>query len=169
MELSDVFALVGGGAALIGAGVAIWQAIEARRARNEARELSRDTAAVAAEANSMWKSIAESQKVVAQAHRPKAWGIPRHGRGDYWTIRNTSERGIVVERIDIKPEAAAFLLELEGTLPQLFRAGELIEFFARARLSLSIRSITVTWKFQNGDETHHSTRTLDSPYPARER
>jgi len=161
MDMGDVAGLIGGGAAVAGAGVAIWQAIDARRARDEARESSAEAAALAADSNASWQRIATAQEIVAQAHRPKAWGVPKRGQGDLWTIRNTSERAIVVERIDVKPEGAAeSLLEVDGVIPRLFRAGELLEFMAHARLTLSIRTITIVWRFDGDDAIHDSSRTL---------
>lgn len=161
MDATEVIALLGGSAALVGAGVAIWQAIDARRARNEARQASSEAAALAAESNAAWNSIAESQKVVAQAHRPKAWSTTKHHSGDLWTIRNTSERPIVVESLVATPENTQTLLEPEGIIPRSFKAGELLEFYARSRFTLSIRKVTLVWRFEGEDgHAHNSERTL---------
>ncbi|MEV8167973.1 hypothetical protein AB0O70_08585 [Microbacterium paraoxydans] len=161
MKINDVIGLIGGVAAIAGAVVAIWQAIDARRARDEAKRSSVDAASLAEQSNAAWQRIASAQEIVAQAHRPKAWGVPRLGLGDLWAIRNTSERTIVVDRIDAKPEAAQPLLQVHEALPQKFRAGELLEFYARARHSLAIRTITIVWRFDGEDQTHDSARTLD--------
>lgn len=169
MDTGDVVGLISGIAAIAAAGVAIWQALEARRARDEAKESSAEAAALAEKSNTAWQRIADAQEVVAQAHRPKAWGVPKQGSGDLWTIRNTSERAIVVERIEVKPTDAQPLLELEGSLPAQFRAGELLELFARSRYTLAIRSITIIWRFEQEPETHDSTRTLDARSTSRRR
>lgn len=169
MDIGDIVGLIGGGAAILGAGVASWQAIEARRARDEAKRSSAEAAALAERSNAAWQRIADAQEVVAQAHRPKAWGVLKRGTGDLWTIRNTSERAIIVDRIDVKPEPAQPLLQVDEALPHQFRAGELLEFFARARHSLTIRTINIVWRFVGEDETHDSSRALDGPPSSRSR
>jgi len=160
MGMSELIALGGAVVGVAAAAAAFWQAREARKSRLAAEKSSEEAAALAAESNAAWKSIAESQKVVAQAHRPKAWGVTKRGTGDLWTIRNTSERAILVERIDVKPDSAQPLLEVDGELPRIFRAGELLEFYARARMSLSIRTVTIVWRFDGEDLQHDSTRSL---------
>lgn len=74
MKINDVIGLIGGVAAIAGAVVAIWQAIDARRARDEAKRSSVDAASLAEQSNAAWQRIASAQEIVAQAHRPKAWG-----------------------------------------------------------------------------------------------
>jgi len=157
VDSGDVIGLVGGIAALIGAGVAIWQAVDARHARDEARQSSEEAAEVAAESVAAWKSIAESQKVVALAHRPKAWSEAKRGSGDLWTVRNTSERPLSVLRIDVTPDNAAPLLRVEGSLPRRFKPGELLELYAEARLGLSIRIVTIVWRFDDEDGPLHDS------------
>jgi hypothetical protein len=157
VDSGDVIALVGGIAAVIGAGVAIWQAIDARRARNEARRSSDAAARVAAESAAAWQSIAESQKAVALAHRPKAWSEAKRGTGDLWNVRNTSERAINVARIDVTPPNAAPLLRVEGSLPRRFKRGELLEFYAEALMGLSIRIVTIIWRFDDEEGPLHDS------------
>ena len=157
MDSGDVIGLIGGTAAMVGAGVAIWQAIDARRARDEARQSSEEAAVVAAESAAAWKSIAESQKVVALAHRPKAWSEAKRGSGNLWTVRNTSERPISVVQIDVTPDNAAPLLRVEGSLPRRFKPGALLELYTEARLGLSIRIITIVWRFGDEDGPLHDS------------
>jgi hypothetical protein len=161
MDMADWIGIIGAVAAILAAVAAFVQARQARRARADAQAAGRETAALAAEANSAWRRIADAQEIVAQAHRPKAWGVPKGGSGDLWVIRNTSERPITLDRIDVLPTEASSLLELDGDVPRLFRAGEQLHFWARARLALSIRSITLVWRFADEDgATHDSERTL---------
>jgi len=167
MDTGDVIGLISGIAAIAAAGVAIWHALDARRARDEAKKSSAQAAALAEKSNAAWQRIADAQEVVAQAHRPKAWSVPKPGSGDLWTIRNTSERAIIVDRIDVKPADAQPLLEVENPLPGRFRAGELLELFARSRYTLAIRMITIVWRFEDESESHSSTRTLDARAPSR--
>lgn len=162
MDTGDLVGLISGIAAIAAAGIAIWQALDARRARDEAKKSSTEAAALAEKSNTAWQRIADAQEVVAQAHRPKAWGVPKRGSGDLWIIRNTSERTILVDRIDVRPADAQPLLEVENSLPSRFRAGEILELFARSRYTLAIRSITIVWRFEQELETHESTRTLDA-------
>ncbi|MCJ1706897.1 hypothetical protein [Microbacterium sp. VKM Ac-2923] len=157
MDMGDIVGIIGGAAAIAGAGVAIWQAIDARRARDEARKSSADAAALAADSNAAWQRIAAAQEVVAQAHRPKAWSDVKRGPGDLRTFRNTSERPIVVTRLDVTPQEAQPLLRVEGELPRRFKAGELLEIYTEARLGLSIRIVTIIWRFDDEDGPEHDS------------
>ncbi|MFE7845922.1 hypothetical protein ACFUTX_12120 [Microbacterium sp. NPDC057407] len=147
--------------AILAAIAAFAQAREAKKARAAAQAAGRETAVLAAEANRAWTRIADAEEIVAQSHRPKAWGPLKGGAGDLWVIRNTSERPIMLERIDVVPKEATPLFELDVELPKLFRAGEQLQFWARSRYALSIRTITLHWEFadENGP-AHDSERTL---------
>lgn len=161
MEVSDWVGVAGAIAAILAAIAAFVQARQANKARADAQAAGMNTAALAEEANRVWTRIADAQEIVAQSHRPKAWGVPKGGEGDLWVIRNTSERPITLERVDVVPNEATPLLELDGDLPKLFRAGEQLHFWARFRHTLSIRTITLRWRF--ADEVgpaHDSERTL---------
>jgi len=161
MTTADQIALGGVVVSLIAAAVAMWQAADARRARKDAQKASIEAADRAEEANAIWGSIAESQKLVAQAYRPKAWGVPKRVQ-DRWMIRNTSKRRIRLERIDVKPQSASLLLKMEGSLPLIFASGELLEFSAHERSGLAVRALDLVWRFDDepDGDLHTSTRTL---------
>lgn len=116
--MGDWIGIVATLAATLAAGAAFVQASQARRARADAQAAGRETAKLAAEANSAWNRIADAQETVAHAHRPKAWGPLKGGSGDLWVIRNTSERPITLHRIEVTPAEAHPLLEVDGDLPQ---------------------------------------------------
>lgn len=158
MSGSDWIAIAAALIALIGAGFAGWQAREASQARRAAAESSKEAAALAAESAAAWKSIAESQRQVALAHRPKAWSDVKAGPGDLRTIRNSSERPIRVERIDASPEAAQGLVRVEGGIPRTLKAGELLELYVSARMGLAVRHVTIVWRFDDEDGPIHDSQ-----------
>jgi hypothetical protein len=161
VDISDWVGTVAALAAVLAAVAAFLQARQARNARVDAEGASRETVVLAAEANATWKRIADAHEVVAQAHRPKAWGAAKGGSGDLWVVRNTSERPITLEHVDVAPIEAATLLEVDGDLPRTFKAGAQFHFWARARLTLSIREVTLVWCFADEDgPTHRSSRTI---------
>ncbi|MFC7925084.1 hypothetical protein [Microbacterium laevaniformans] len=161
MDVSDWIGLAGASAAILAAIAAFVQARQAERARADAQAAGRESAALAEEANRAWARIADAQEVVAQSHRPKAWGKIKGGSGDLWVIRNTSERPITVEHIEVVPTEATPLLELDGDLPKKYRAGEQLQLWARSRLGLNIRTITLHWRFADEDgPAHDSERAL---------
>ncbi|MBO3664071.1 hypothetical protein [Microbacterium stercoris] len=162
MDAFDAVGLIGGVAALLGAGAAFWQAGEARKARRDAEAAGTEAAARAAEATSALNRMAAAQEDVAFASRPEAWGVPKPHSGDLWLVRNSSKRPMILERIEARPTQAQQLLEVEGDLPREIRAGELVEFLARARYTLAIRTITIVWRFADEDDApeHRSTRSL---------
>ncbi|WP_153008948.1 hypothetical protein [Microbacterium testaceum] len=162
MSGSDLIAIVGAFIALLGAGFAGWQAWIARQARQDAAESSREAATLAAESAAAWKSIAESQKQVALAHRPKAWSEVKIGPGDLRVVRNSSERPIRVQRIDATPGEAQALVRVEGDLPRTLKAGELLELYVSARMGLAVRHVTIIWRFADEDgPTHDSQRRVN--------
>lgn len=159
--MGDWIGIVATLAATLAAGAAFVQASQARRARADAQAAGRETAKLAAEANSAWNRIADAQETVAHAHRPKAWGPLKGGSGDLWVIRNTSERPITLHRIEVTPAEAHPLLEVDGDLPRTFKAGQQLQLWARTRLGLGIRGITLVWCFADEDgPTHTSARAL---------
>lgn len=158
MSASDWIAVAAAIIAMVGAGFAGWQAWVATQARRDAAKSSEEAAALAAESAAAWKSIAESQKQVALAHRPKAWSDVKIGPGDLRTIRNSSERPIRVERIDASPEAAQALVRVEGAIPRTLKAGELLELFVSARMSLAVRNVTIVWRFADEDGPVHDSQ-----------
>lgn len=162
MNIADWGGIAGGVAGIIGGIVAIWQAFVARKARQEAQTASADAAARASEANAALHRMATAQESIATASRPSAWGVPTSLGGDVWAIRNSSGRPIVLLRVEASPAETQPLLEIGGTLPRQLPPGDLLEFAARARLSLSIRIITLVWHFADEpeSETHDSQRTL---------
>lgn len=162
MTIADWGGIVGGAAGIIGGGVAVWQAVSARGARRDAQAASADAATRAGEANEALHRMAAAQESIATASRPSAWGVPAALGGDVWAIRNSSGRPIVLLRVEASPAEAQPLLEIGGTLPRQFPPGDLLEFAAHARLSLSVRIITLVWHFADEpeSETHDSQRTL---------
>ena len=95
--------------------------------------------------------------------RPKAWGAAKGGSGDLWVVRNTSERPITLDHVDVAPIEAATLLEVDGDRPRTFKAGAQFHFWARARLTLGIREVTLVWRVADADApTHRSSRTISS-------
>ncbi|AXH36605.1 hypothetical protein DVJ78_15370 [Humibacter sp. BT305] len=65
-------------------------------------------------------------------------------------------------RVETSPAEAQPLSEIGSTLPRQLAPGDLLEFAAHVRLSLSIRIITLVWHFADEPEgeTHDSQRTL---------
>ncbi|WP_292708587.1 hypothetical protein [Microbacterium sp. 67-17] len=162
MDVAEWSGMAGGVAGLVGGGVAIWQGISARAARRDAEAASAEAAVLAAEANAALHRIAAAQESIATVSRPSAWGVPKSLGGDVWVIRNTSGRPIDLATVEVSPERAQALLEIDGELPRQFPSGDLLEFAARARNGLSIRTFTLVWHFADEpeSETHSSVRTL---------
>jgi len=162
MSIADWGGIVGGAAGIIGGGVAVWQGVSARGARRDAQGASAEAAARAREANAAMHRMAAAQESIATASRPSAWGVPVSLGGDVWAIRNSSGRPIVLLRVDASPTEAQPLLQIGGALPRQLPPGDLLELAAHARLSLSVRIITLVWHFADEpeSETHDSRRTL---------
>ena len=158
--IPDVIATVSAVAALVGAGVAVWQAVSARHDRKAAQAASADAARTAAEAQTSWSRIADSQEVMAKAQRPSAWGAIKYHSGDLWTLRNTSGRSIAVINVATTPPNAGSLLRTEPTVPAMIDPGEHLDLYASARLGLAIRRVRIVWRFADEDDLHDSDRDL---------
>ncbi len=156
----DLIATVSAAAALVGAGVAIWQAVSARRDRKAAQVSSADAAARAAEAQASWSRMANAQEAIAEAQRPSAWGESRHAGGDLWTVRNSSGRPITVVDVVTTPRNAGPLLRVEPKLPARVAAGKFLDLFASPRLGLAVRRVRIVWRFSDQDATHNTDRDL---------
>lgn len=144
----DLIGWVTSGIAAISAGVAVWQAIEARHARVAARESAESASRAATDsATALTKLSAIAEEEAARVDPP--WTV-EHVRGDMYRVINGSRE--ICREVDLEPGGSPVRFDGHGAEDIHPSAGK--EFFFAASMGTQPheRRVTVTWHLDRHPE-----------------
>jgi hypothetical protein len=155
MGAAEWIAVVAAAAAVVAAGVAIFQAIEARKARSGAEEAQNETSEL------LRRQVAAQEQLASVASRRNPWSTARNVSGKLYAITNSSGRPIALEALATTPEQARDLVTPRTPIPSVLQAGEQFRAIVLGRMGLSVTSLRLTWRFEDEDEQQHTNIGID--------
>lgn len=157
MSNADLLSLAAVIVGIVSAGVAWWQATEARKSRVRAEAAEKETATLAARATAAAERQAEAQehanRLEEAARAPRPWSPPKWISGDLHTVANTSGRVIIVDYYDLEPEQAQKFFTIRAASSR-FEVGDAFDYVAGKAMAVRPRKLTVNWHFEGETEGH---------------
>ncbi|WP_341945318.1 hypothetical protein [Microbacterium sp. LWH11-1.2] len=137
---------------VVGAGVAIWQALDARHSKRDAEAAV--SAAQRAAAASERQAVAAEKSVSLQEEqsKPKPW-TAKHVSGDLYAFVNNLTEVLRVHRVEPFPEGSD-ILRLRLSPDGLYQPGDRLEFMYSSKFSNAPHKLVLHWSYEHDEEQH---------------
>ncbi|WP_067198905.1 hypothetical protein [Microbacterium sp. XT11] len=128
----------------VGAGIAIWQAVVAKGARDDAEVHARRALEIA-------ERQSAAQEAIAARLKPAPWSDLINVSGQLYATKNTSGEALTITNVSVTPDSAFPMFKPRTPIPSTLQPGDAFRAMLVGRYGLAIDTVVVEWTAASGE------------------